>query len=137
MIQRRCAALCTLLLLLLAVCTACGGTRAGTAQTTEPSATVQRDPALCGTWNNAGEYENGGSYLEILTLREDGGAEVTLIYNDEPTYFYEGSYTVAGSRLTVTFFMNGQDTEFDYRYKVDGTVLTLQDEDGEYTYLRE
>lgn len=135
MVHRKRAVLCVLLFLLAAL-TACGRARTNAAQT-EPSAIRQHDAALCGTWNNAGEYENGGSYLEILTLREDGSATVTLLYNDEPTYYYEGSYTIAGSRLSVIFFMNGRDTEFDYRYEVDGTVLTLHDEDGSYTYLRE
>lgn len=129
--------LCALLLALLTL-SACSRSSEDIApQASVPTVTAQPDEALLGVWNNAGAYENGRDYLEILTLNADFTAELSLIYDGEETYRYSGSYSLAGSRLRVTFFMNGQDTVFDYRYTVDGTLLTLQDEAGRYTYVRE
>lgn len=134
--RHRLPALCALLLALLLL-SACGRSAAPAPQEPTPTVTEQGNEALLGIWNNAGTYENGRDYLEILTLNADFTAELALIYDGEETYRYSGSYSVAGSRLRVTFFMNGQDTVFDYRYAVDGTLLTLQDEAGSYTFVRE
>jgi hypothetical protein len=126
--------LCAALLLLAAGCAGSEGAADGSkaASVSEP----QLDEALLGTWVNSGSYENGGEYVETMTVREDWTVQIDLEYEGAPYQTLSGTYTLSGQHFVVTI-TDDPDYTTDYRYLVDGRQLTLEDDNGTYVYYSE
>ena len=115
-----------LLCLLLA---ACGGAESPTASTAAPG------PGLAGVWVNAGQYTEGRDFVETLTLREDGTAEVHLDYQGKPYADLAGRWTALGDTLNVDFSdPNARDRS--YSYALTETTLTLTGSGKAVVYRR-
>ena len=115
-----------LLCLLLA---ACGGAESPTASTEAPG------PALVGVWVNAGQYTEGRDFVETLTLREDGTAEVHLDYQGKPYADLAGTWTAAGDTLSVDF-TDPNTKDRTYSYALTETTLTLTGGGKDVEYVR-
>ena len=115
-----------LLCLLLA---ACGGAESPTASTEAPG------PGLAGVWVNAGQYTEGRDFVETLTLREDGTAEVHLDYRGKPYADLAGTWTAEGDTLSVDF-TDPNTRDRTYTYALTETTLTLTGGGKEVVYRR-
>ena len=124
--MKKLAAIILLLCLLLA---ACGGMESPTASTAAPG------PGLAGTWVNAGQYTEGRDFVETLTLREDGTAEVHLDYRGKPYADLAGTWTAAGGVLSVDF-TDPNTKDRTYSYALTETTLTLTGGGKEVVYRR-
>ena len=119
--------LCLALLCLLLA--ACGGAESPTASTAAPG------PGLAGVWVNAGQYTEGRDFVETLTLREDGTAEVHLDYQGKPYADLAGTWTAAGDTLSVDF-TDPNTKDRTYSYALTETTLTLTGGGKDVEYVR-
>ena len=96
----------------------------------------QSGPVLTGAWVNAGQYSQGRDFVETLTLREDGTAEVHLDYQGQPYADLAGTWTAAGGVLNVDFTdPNARDRT--YTYTLTEETLTLTGNGKDVTYQRQ
>ena len=104
---------------------------------TEPTQEQTRsDPlpeALLAAWVNSGTYSSGRPYVETLTLFEDLTIRVHLDYEGEPYSDLTGTCFRQGDLLRFTM---ADGTVREYRFEVDGNILTLTGEDRTVTYRR-
>lgn len=130
----------------LVVCLcACGGT-GQPVQTTAPLSTEEtqeRQPlpyrpsdALAGVWENSGNYSDGRSFVETLTLNADGTARIHLDYEGEDYATLTGTYEAEDGVLTVVIDDEEEPYEKVYAYVLSGDSLTLQSDEKTVTYTR-
>lgn len=109
----------------------------GQASETEPTQEeIRSDPlpeALLASWVNSGTYSSGRTYVETLTVSGDLSIRVHLDYDGEPYSDLTGTCFRRGDLLRFTM---ADGTVREYRFEVDGNLLTLTGEDRTVTYRR-
>lgn len=131
---------CLLLALLTAGCTK-GYTEppdltsAASQAASEAPADEQR--LLVGVWRNAGQYGEGRDFVETMTLDEGGICTIVLDYQGVENYqTLTGVYTVEDGMLLVTLEGDDGSYERNYRYTLDGVVLTLDNGEKSAVYRK-
>ena len=77
---------------------------------------------LVGTWKD----ENGG----LLVFSDDGKVSIKSEKGLFSNLSVDGTYTVDGKEVTITYKVLIVDTNFTYTFKVKGKTLTLTDDKG-------
>ncbi len=97
--------------------------------------TPQAGPALAGVWVNQGQYSEGRSFVETMTLREDGSAAVHLEYQGADYASLEGRWTAEDGVLSVDF-TDPNTRDRSYSYVLTESSLTLTGGGKEVVYQR-
>ncbi|MDR0889679.1 MAG: hypothetical protein LBM28_03405 [Oscillospiraceae bacterium] len=89
---------------------------------------------LLATWVSA----SGGdlNIIETMSYYEDGTFSVQCDYNGEDVGTIYGSFTIERDTLIANVTEGAEPYTIEYRFAVDGAVLTLTNDDNTATYRR-
>lgn len=87
---------------------------------------------LVGTWQLKAIDEDGATYESLVQFTKNGKWNSVDIYTDEVGVQVEveqGTYTVSGNRITVSYTEDGQTLNESFTYEVKGDKLMLTYDD--------
>lgn len=87
---------------------------------------------LIGTWQLKAIDEDGATYESLVQFTKNGKWNSVDIYTDEVGVQVEveqGTYTVSGNRITVSYTEDGQTLNESFTYEVKGDKLMLTYDD--------
>lgn len=96
---------------------------------------------VVGTWQLKGIDEDGASFESLLQFTKNGKWNSVEIYTDEVGVQVEvenGTYTVSGNKMTVTYTEDGLSVSesFTFEVKGDKLMLTYDEYPVAVTYVR-
>ena len=97
--------------------------------------TPRSGPALTGVWVNAGQYSEGRSFVETMTLREDGSVTVHLEYQGRDYATLDGRWSAEDGVLNVDFTDPGA-KDRTYSYTLTEQSLSLSGSGKTVSYQR-